>query len=33
MECEKCRYVWKPIKEEPVSCPRCKTRLDWGNKR
>lgn len=22
--CNKCNYNWKPRKEKPVSCPRCK---------
>lgn len=28
--CIKCGYVWESRKKDPVSCPRCKTRLDYG---
>ena len=30
MECFKCRYLWESRLAEPKSCPRCKTRLDYG---
>jgi len=29
MKCKKCGYKWDSIKKNPVSCPRCKTRLDY----
>jgi len=29
MKCDKCGYEWKAIKEDPVSCPRCKRRFDY----
>ena len=28
MKCEYCEYEWTPKKANPVSCPRCKQRLD-----
>ncbi|MFH1653363.1 MAG: hypothetical protein ABIE74_04830 [Pseudomonadota bacterium] len=28
MKCEYCEYEWTPKKASPVSCPRCKQRLD-----
>ena len=28
--CCKCDYEWKPRIKNPKSCPRCKTRLDFG---
>lgn len=27
-KCWKCAYEWKPRKETPKLCPRCKSRLD-----
>lgn len=27
-KCPKCKYKWKSRKEQPKSCPRCKSRLD-----
>jgi predicted Zn-ribbon and HTH transcriptional regulator len=27
--CPKCGYAWESRVEEPKSCPRCKTRLDF----
>jgi len=29
MKCSKCGYEWIPRKDTPVSCPRCKRRMDW----
>ncbi len=29
MKCPYCGYEWKPRKPNPVSCPRCKRRLDY----
>ena len=28
MKCKYCKYEWIPKKANPVSCPRCKQRLD-----
>ena len=28
MKCSKCLYDWISRKQNPKSCPRCKTRLD-----
>lgn len=28
IECQKCGYIWTPRKENPKSCPECKSR-DW----
>lgn len=28
MKCTHCQYEWTPKKANPVSCPRCKQRLD-----
>ena len=28
MKCDHCEYEWTPKKASPVSCPRCKQRLD-----
>lgn len=28
--CERCNYKWNPILDNPVSCPRCKRRFDYG---
>ena len=30
MKCIKCTYSWQTRVIEPKSCPRCKTRLDYG---
>ena len=30
MDCVKCDYEWMSRIEQPKSCPRCKTRLDFG---
>ena len=32
MKCDKCGYVWKNKKVDPVSCPRCKCRFDYPKK-
>lgn len=32
MECKYCDYEWKPMKENPLSCPRCKRRFDYPTK-
>ncbi len=29
MKCSNCDYEWKPRKENPMSCPRCKRRWDY----
>lgn len=31
MKCQKCEYKWESRVEDPKSCPRCKTRLDYKN--
>jgi len=33
MKCPKCNYEWEERKDDPKSCPRCKGRLDYGNKK
>lgn len=32
MKCIKCDYSWKTRIVLPKSCPRCKTRFDYGGK-
>lgn len=32
MTCLHCNYEWKPRVKSPVSCPRCKQRLDVARK-
>ena len=32
-KCRYCGYKWESIKENPVSCPRCKRRIDVTPKR
>lgn len=31
--CPKCKYVWKARVRHPKSCPECKIRLGWYNRR
>lgn len=30
MKCIKCKYGWQTRIALPKSCPRCKTRMDYG---
>ncbi len=32
MKCEKCNYKWKPRKDKPRQCPKCK-RYDYDGER
>ena len=33
MNCNHCDYTWKEKKDNPVSCPRCKRRMDYFKKK
>jgi predicted amidophosphoribosyltransferase len=33
MECRFCGYNWKPRKDQPKSCPRCKRRFDYPERK